>query len=190
MVLAYKWILMVLWALFWGYWGMAALRTGKTERAEDKVSRLIHLGLVGSAFALVALEPLRIGPMAWNILPQVMILHILGIIIAALGMIFAVWARVHLGSYWSGTITIKADHRLIRSGPYALARHPIYTGLLTGMTGTALSVGKLCGLTAMILIFIAYLRKIYIEETWLVDQFGSEYIQYQREVKAIIPFLI
>ena len=59
-----------------------------------------------------------------------MIVYWLGLLMVVAGLAFAVWARVHLGRNWSGTVTVKENHELIRSGPYAIVRHPIYTGLL------------------------------------------------------------
>jgi len=190
MEFVYKWSIPILWGFFWGYWGIAGLQASKARRAESKTSRLIHLGLVFFAFLLVGFDGLGIGLLAWNILPQSELVYISGITITALGLLFAVWARVQLGRYWSGIITIKTDHHLIRTGPYAWVRHPIYTGILAGMIGTSIAVAEIRGLLAVVLIFIAYFRKIQIEETWLVKQFGAEYIQYQHDIKAIIPFLL
>jgi protein-S-isoprenylcysteine O-methyltransferase Ste14 len=59
-----------------------------------------------------------------------------------------------------------------------------------GVLGTAIAIDELRGILAIVLIFIAYFRKIWIEEKWLVNQFGSEYIQYQLKVKALIPFIL
>jgi Isoprenylcysteine carboxyl methyltransferase (ICMT) family len=63
-----------------------------------------------------------------------------GTAITILGLLFSVWARIHLGQYWSGIITLKEGHKLIRSGPYRFVRHPIYTGFITAMTGSAISM--------------------------------------------------
>jgi protein-S-isoprenylcysteine O-methyltransferase Ste14 len=110
------------------------------------------------------------------------------VLVAGRGL--AVWARRHLGSYWSGHLVIRADHRLIRSGPYAAVRHPIYAGLVLGMLGTAIAVGEWRGLLAVLLLVVAYLRKIRKEERWLLRDLGEEYARYRREVRAIIPFVL
>ena len=184
------WSIPIMWAIFGAYWLFAASRARATQRAETRGSRWTHLALIVSAFALIITGGLSIGPLARNILPQSNAVQVIGIIVTALGLLLAIWARVHLGRYWSGTIAIKQDHRLIRTGPYAWVRHPIYTGLLVGMAGTAIAVGEVSGLLATVLIFIAYYRKIRIEERFLVEQFGPEYVQYQHEVKALVPLVV
>ena len=78
----------------------------------------------------------------------------------AAGLAFAVWARVYLGRNWSGTVTVKQDHELIRSGPYGFVRHPIYTGLLLAMLGTAIAIGEWRGLVAFALFTIGFLLKL------------------------------
>lgn len=190
MEIVYRWSVPVLWIFFWSYWGLSSLHTGKTEYAESKISRLFHLGMIGSAFAVVAFDRFHMGPLAWSILPESRLVLLTGTIITALGLAFAVWARMQLGINWSGAIAMKADQQLIQTGPYAIVRHPIYTGIVMGVLGTAIAIDGLRGILAIVLIFIAYFRKIWIEEKWLVNQFGSEYIQYQLKVKALIPFIL
>ena len=106
------------------------------------------------------------------------------------GLSFAVWARVHLGKYWSSMPAIKMDHKLIRTGPYNLVRHPIYTGILFGIAGTAIIIGEPLGLIAFILILVVYLWKIRMEEKYLQEEFGEDYVRYKKEVPALIPLLV
>src|SRR5262249_17077424 len=103
------------------------------------------------------------------------------------GLGFAVWARVHLGRFWSGTVTLKADHALIRTGPYALTRHPIYTGLLSAFTGTALGRDSVAGLLGLGLRVAALVVKLHQEERPLRGHCGPAYQQYQAEVPALLP---
>ncbi|MBV9021020.1 MAG: isoprenylcysteine carboxylmethyltransferase family protein [Ktedonobacteraceae bacterium] len=183
------WVIAGLWLLWAAYWMLSAQSTKQSEQSESGSSRLIHLGLVVAAFALVALPGLGIGFLGWRLLPDPFIAFLIGVAVEALGLGFAVWARIHLGQYWSGTIEIKSEHQLIRSGPYALVRHPIYTGFVLAFLGTALAANEFIGLLALMLIIVAYSRKIWMEEKWLVHQFGEEYTTYQREVNALVPFL-
>jgi protein-S-isoprenylcysteine O-methyltransferase Ste14 len=113
----------------------------------------------------------------------------IGLALTILGLGFAVWARVHLGRFWSGMVTLKKDHELIRSGPYAFVRHPIYTGLLTAAAGTALARGTLAALLALGLIGVACWLKIRAEEKLLTNHFGDAYRDYRRQVAALIPFM-
>ncbi len=104
-------------------------------------------------------------------------------------MLFTVWARLHLGRNWSGTVTIKDGHELITSGPYALVRHPIYTGLLLAMLGSALALGDWRGVAAFALAAGALWRKLRVEESWMQQQFGDAYQAYSQRVAALIPFV-
>ena len=107
-----------------------------------------------------------------------------------LGLGFATWARAILGRNWSGIVTVKEAHELVRRGPYAIVRHPIYTGILLAFAGTAVSIGELRGVFAVGLAAAALWRKLTIEEAWMHKEFGAQYTDYQRRVRALIPFLI
>jgi protein-S-isoprenylcysteine O-methyltransferase Ste14 len=94
---------------------------------------------------------------------------------------------VHLGRNWSGTVTLKDDHALIRTGPYRQVRHPIYSGALLALAGTVLAVGE-CGVIAFALVFLAVLRRVRVEEKHLRASF-PDYDHYRRETAALIPFI-
>ena len=130
------------------------------------------------------------GILGWRFLPQEPLFVVSGCLIEAVGIALAITARLYLGRNWSGKVTIKLDHKLVRSGPYALTRHPIYTGVLCGMVGTAIAYGEAPGLVGCALMLIAYWRKIAVEEKFLVQQFGREYEQYRDQVKALIPLIL
>jgi protein-S-isoprenylcysteine O-methyltransferase Ste14 len=110
--------------------------------------------------------------------------------LATFGFLFAWWARIHLGRLWSGRITRKEDHRIVDSGPYRFVRHPIYTGILLALFGTALAVGEWRGLLGVVLAGAAYWRKLKIEEAVMRRQFGETYSEYAAHVPALIPFLL
>jgi len=189
MVLLAHWIAPILWAAFYLYWLIASQSVKQTEQTESSGSRWLHLGLQLVAYALVLL-PEPASPLTWRILPDIPATVWIGLAVLVIGLGFAVWARLSLGRNWSGRVTIKADHQLIRSGPYAIVRHPIYTGVLTGMLGTAIVVGEVRGLVAVAILLIAYWRKLTIEERMLSRQFADDYPAYQREVKALVPFVL
>jgi len=123
-------------------------------------------------------------------IPDILVIGLSGTIITLLGIGFAVWARVHLGKYWSGIPAIRVNHKLIRTGPYSLVRHPIYTGILCGIGGTAIIIGEPVGLIAFFLILVIFLWKIRIEEKYLQEEFGDDYGRYKKEVPALFPFLV
>jgi len=91
---------------------------------------------------------------------------------------------------WSQAVTLKEDHELITSGPYALVRHPIYTGLLIAFAGSAIARGEWRGLLAVALVFVALWRKLKLEERWMRSHFGEAYETYSRRVSALLPYVI
>jgi protein-S-isoprenylcysteine O-methyltransferase Ste14 len=122
--------------------------------------------------------------------PQRPLLGILGDVLCIAGVLFAVWARIALGGNWSGaTATIKKNHELIQIGPYALVRHPIYTGFSLAMIGTALAVGLWISYIGALLGLTAFLMRIPIEEQLMMELFPSAFSAYKLKVKRIIPFV-
>ena len=171
------------WAVFSAYWEIAARNAAAAKVSETKASRAVHVALVNVAMILV-LAPVRgLG----RLLPVSPILMAAGLALVALGILLAMWARQHLGRNWSGEITIKVDHRLIRSGPYRLLRHPIYTGLLTMYAGAALVTGERLSAVGVAVVVIAYWRKIRLEERNLAVAFGDEWETYRGESWALVP---
>ena len=118
-----------------------------------------------------------------------MIVYWLGLLMVIAGLAFAVWARAHLGRNWSGTVTVKENHELVRSGPYGIVRHPIYTGLLLAILGTAIVVGEWRGLLALCFLTITFLLKLRREERFMEESFPDTYPSYRAQVPALIPLL-
>ena len=114
----------------------------------------------------------------------------LGAALTFAGIAFAIWARMWIAGNWSSDVTLKRDHELIVDGPYRFVRHPIYTGILLALAGTALAVGEWRALLAVVLAGAAYWRKLRIEEAVMRRQFGEAYARYAERVPALIPFLV
>ena len=182
-------ILPFTWTLFFTFWGYKALNVKSTERHEAVLSRAVHIAAWAAAAGLAFTPWLRFGWLGMRWLPHGALLFPLGMAITWLGLGIAIWARRYLGSNWSASVTLKKGHELVRSGPYALVRHPIYTGALLAMLGTAVADAELRGLVALFLLGISFWRKIRIEERWLTEHFGDGYHRYQREIKALVPFV-
>jgi protein-S-isoprenylcysteine O-methyltransferase Ste14 len=106
-----------------------------------------------------------------------------------IGLAFAVWARFSIGRNWDGLVALKENHQLMRSGPYAIVRHPIYSGFMLATFGTAMVGGKVAGLVSTALIILAWGYKSRVEEEFMIKQFGAEYEQYRHDVKALIPLI-
>jgi protein-S-isoprenylcysteine O-methyltransferase Ste14 len=112
-----------------------------------------------------------------------------GLAITVIGLVFAVWARFYIGRNWDGLIALKEDHQLVRRGPYAIVRHPIYSGFMLATLGTAIAQGQLAGLVSTFMIVLAWGYKSRVEERFMTARFGAEYDQYRREVKALVPMV-
>ena len=181
---------LILW-LWWGwglYWMLSALRNKATQRRESLASRLAHVLPLAVGAALIAWPARRWSALAWRLWPTSLAAYWVGVALVIAGLAFAVWARVHLGGNWSGTVTVKQGHELIRSGPYAYVRHPIYTGLTTALLGTTLASGTLHAVIGLAIIVLAFVRKSGIEEEFMREAFPGEYQRYSAEVPALIPF--
>ena len=107
-----------------------------------------------------------------------------------LGAIFAIWARLTIGSNWSGTVSHKESHELVVSGPYRFARHPIYTGLFFMALGTTIEYAEFDGFVFLAVAIIVFAFKIRVEEGLMMSLFPDQYPAYRRRVKAIIPFVL
>ena len=147
------------------------------------------------------LAPLAVAAVVWlggrefpeyvrrTVLPPSRMLEYLGFVITTAGLAFTVWARRALGTNWSGMPTIKQDHELITRGPYAVVRHPIYTGLLLAIFGSCLAGGRLWNLCLFVMAAILLIAKLKAEEALLARRFPETYPHYRRRVKALVPFL-
>ncbi len=181
-----------IWAIWIVYWFAAGLDAKPDLRRESEHSRRTHGIPLLIAIALIA-YPERGPTPGWfftTILPRGQGLYWVGIALLVSGLGFSIWARRRLGRNWSGTVTVKQDHELIRTGPYRWVRHPIYTGLLLGFVGSALALDEWRGIAAILLVIVAFLLKIRIEEAWMTETFGDGYRRYRAEVRALIPFIL
>ena len=128
------------WVVFVAYWVVTGLKTRATVRQESFASRYGVLALEIAGFVLLFSQNASVGVLALHIFPRTMAGAVVGTILTWAGIGLALWARFHLGQYWSARITLKEDHQLIRTGPYTRLRHPIYTGLDLAVVGTAVVI--------------------------------------------------
>jgi protein-S-isoprenylcysteine O-methyltransferase Ste14 len=176
------------WWSFVAYWTVSALWVRKTKVMEAFLPRMIHFWAGTIALMMFAFRDYLPKPMNRELWPENKLTFWTGGTVMLVGLGFAVWARIHLGRYWSGAITLKEGHRLIRSGPYRFVRNPIYTGILMGVAGTAIALGKVCGLVSLAILFAVYSWKICRERRLLAGEFGEEYAAYCRAVPSLVPF--
>lgn len=168
-------------------WLVGLAFTKRVARRQPTGARLFTLATALTGFSLLGSSWFTNSWLATRFLPETNPLKLTGVILTVAGCIFAIWARIALGGNWSGQATVKAGHELITRGPYALARHPIYTGLVTGSIGTALAVGEVRCVFGTILIVLAFIIKMSQEEKLMTQTFPEEYPSYRRRVKALIP---
>ncbi len=169
------------WIVFWLYW-LASASTSKQSAAGGWRTRLTGVSAVG---VFVIAGVLRGGSLAVHSL----ILAVIGAVLFGCGIALAVWARLHLGRNWGMPMTQRAEPELVTSGPYRFVRHPIYTGLLTAMLGTAL-VNNLLGLIVVAVLVAYFYYCGIVEERNLTATFPTAYPDYQSRTKMLIPFLL
>jgi len=175
------------WIILIVYWVISAFRVRKNIKAEPVGSRLaISLVAIG-AFELLFRSRLTSGMLQGSFMPDIPVVRYLGIALLWGGVAFAIWARYHIGEYWSARVAVKEDHRVIDSGPYAHVRHPIYSGILLGLIGTALAVGNWRAVIVFIVILIVLILKALAEEKYLTVQLGSAYVEYKKRTGMLSP---
>lgn len=179
-----------IWIGLFILWIVSGAFAKASVRRESPGSRLPHLAIMVVAFLLLFDRPIYMGPLSQRFIADTTATQGIGLAMTIAGAAFAIWARLSIGSNWSGNVTIKQDHELKRDGPYAIVRHPIYSGLLLAMLGTAIAIGEWRGLAGLALALIGWRMKSLVEERFMREQFGEQYIAYQRDVKALIPFVL
>lgn len=186
-IMIWLYLLAAPWIVFGAYWAVGALNTRRTIRQESFASRygVLLLEIVG--FAMLFGGVADSGVLSQRVFPRTYTSVVAGVTFTWIGIAIAVWARWHLGQYWSARITLKEDHKLIRSGPYSHFRHPIYSGLDLAALGWALAIGKWRCVVGVALIVLGYWIKAKREESMLVAQFGENFAEHCRHTGFLIP---
>jgi protein-S-isoprenylcysteine O-methyltransferase Ste14 len=184
---AFSLVIPLLWLAWIVYWLALARGNKDNSRKEPIASRLAHIVPLGVGGYLLFSDAVPRWLLRSPIFPGNWVTDSVGLACIVIGLALTVWAREHLGKNWSGTVTVKVGHELVRSGPYRLVRHPIYTGLLLAFVGSAVARDEWRAVVALVIIFGALWRKFRFEEKWMGEQFGTEYVRYRAEVPALIP---
>jgi protein-S-isoprenylcysteine O-methyltransferase Ste14 len=188
-MLFYEAFFPVVWMLFLVYWQVKAIHTKNTQRLEPTASRILRVFVFLVAIALLSIPRIPLPWLYLQLWPAGLWPFWLGAAVTCAGLLFAVWARAYLGTNWSRSVTIKQGHELITTGPYAMVRHPIYTGILTGFLGMAIAISQVRGFVVCVLIFLALWLKFRMEEQWMRSQFGEAYATYAHQTAALVPYL-
>ena len=178
-----------LWIPLGLYAAFAILRIRGAKQRQSLFTRLPHVAAMIVAFVLLLERQEHFGLLDRRFLPDSQTWTWVGIVLTACGIALAIWARSYLGANWSATITILAGHSLVSTGPYARLRHPIYSGMLLAMAGTALAQGDWRGLLALAIALVAWSIKARKEEAWLQAEFGAQFDEHARRTGFLLPRL-
>ena len=174
------------WFAWFASWMLAAWwRSRAQARAGIGREGASRIAIIAGALVMFASERF-VRVLAWPVsVPLAWALDA----VALVGFLFTWWARLTLGRLWSGNVTRKADHHIVDTGPYALVRHPIYTGLALAMIATAAMTGSFGGLLGGALVIYGFYLKARVEEQFLREGLGAEaYDAYARRVPMLVPF--
>lgn len=178
-------------AVLWPVWGLSwllAARWASMAVARPPLrEQVLHWALVVVGAALIVLNFLT-GSRGMQWMPFDTKEQLL-LVLALVGLGFTWWARIHLGTLWSGTVTRKAGHRIIKTGPYAIVRHPIYAGISLALVATVLLRPGWPGLAGAALLIASFVIKYRLEERFLMHDLGPEYAAYRKKVAALVPYL-
>ena len=177
------------WIIFGVYWFVSAFRQKQIAKRQSVLAALAHRLPLGLSYYLLVFSNLP-PPMNSLVTPNTESARIAGDLICVLGLFVTLWARRALAGNWSSDVTFKTGHELIRRGPYRFVRHPIYTGLLLMCLGTAIEIARLRSWLALPLMAVAFWIKLKQEERLMLTHFPDEYRVYQKQVKALVPFIL
>jgi protein-S-isoprenylcysteine O-methyltransferase Ste14 len=175
----------IAWLIYWV--GMAFTTKHTVERGGFVGYRLVTIVTVVALIAAGRLLHVSSHSQLWH---TKLALGVVTDCTVVAGVAFTVWARIALGRNWSAEVTFKQEHELIESGPYALARHPIYTGLIVMALGTAINYGRTLGFVLFVGLCGGLWWKARQEERIMSRHFPDSYPQYKTRVHAIIPFVL
>jgi len=173
-----------MWMAIFIIWAISGLNTKRTVGSASDARARISLWGALLGWLILFSRPGVLGERFVPIGPGVVYT---GTALTAVGLGFALWARFTIGRNWGRLITVQEDHQLMRTGPYAIVRHPIYSGFMLATLGTAIAIGEVGGLVGTALVIISWAYKSRLEEAFMIEHFGAEYQQYRQQVKGLIP---
>jgi len=170
------------WAAFWLYWVVAAfsMKKGRVPWSRELRIRAVIFVVVILLIRLGVFRGHGVATDPWR--------AAVGLVLFAAGLLFAIWARIHIGRNWGTPMTQKEDPELVTSGPYLLVRHPIYSGILVAGIGTAVALSWFW-LAAVGLAGIYFIYSATVEERYLAEQFPDSYAEYKRSTRMLVPFV-
>jgi protein-S-isoprenylcysteine O-methyltransferase Ste14 len=182
-------LILLLWVIWLLYWVIAARGSKPVRQREGAVTRVAFLAQ--AVLTAILMAPLQWSGWLWlQVIGGGWTRYWIAVALVFIGLVVCIWARRKLGGNWSGSVTVKEGHELVKSGPYRRIRHPIYTGILLMILGTGLASGRVHGLLAFPIALSALWLKSRVEERWMGAEFGERYAVYKKESWALIPFVL
>lgn len=179
----------ICWVVLALYWLISAFHRKATKKREAYSQRLAYSLLLFIAFWMLFEPEPYFGWLRTRFVPAEPFWQWFGVAVTAGGVALAIWARRHIGTNWSGVVTLKEGHELIRTGPYRSIRHPIYTGMLIGLLGTTITIGEVRGLIAVAVGWLSFYVKARREESFLSQEFGPAFEAHKRGTGMFLPKL-
>ena len=177
------------WTAFLLYWGISAVGIGASRKNRNWAAvALMSIAAVGLFLLLQsAFIQRNSNDRLWQ---RSLPLSIIALAIVLTGLFVLIWARRTLGSNWNPKVETKEWQALVQTGPYARVRHPIYTGFLTMVLGSALAYGRILGVAVLFAFVAGFCFKALREESVLTKVYGSAYQEYQAKTKAFLPYIV
>jgi len=177
----------LMWIAIFVIWAISGLTTKRTVGSgSDSQARFLLWGVM-LGWLMAFGQSFRPGVLGERFIPKQPAGAYVGFALTAVGLGFALWARFAIGRNWGSLVTVQEGHKVARSGPYAIVRHPIYSGFMLATLGTAIAIGEVGGLVGTALVIISWAYKSRLEEAFMIEHFGAEYQQYRQQVKGLIP---
>lgn len=177
------------WCLLILIWVVSALSVKPVLERQSWGGRLATFAFLTLAFMLL-LGKISLWSLNSRIWPAEQAPRTLACTITFVGLAVSVWSRFTLGPDWSATVTYREGHELIQRGPYRFVRHPMYTGFLLMVAGTAVNLGDASSLAALLICCLGTWWKLTREEDMLTKHFPDSYRCYKSKTKALIPFVL
>jgi len=187
----YSSLFAALWLIFIAYWAVMAVGAKKSIRAHWRTEAGLRVAIVVLILLALRLPVFRqaIRNAHAYAAGASMLMGVVGVALCALGIGLAIWARAYLGRNWGMPMSRKQNPELVTNGPYAYVRHPIYSGMLVAMLGSAIGESAFWSLPLVLfgLYFVYSARK---EEKLMIEQFPQQYPEYMSRTKMLVPFVL